>query len=85
MYNTDSQTVPADTLCESSSQVKIQLSRSASRALTTAKEILETRGLESVSTEDLVRACLEENHPLDLVSIYLEHRLKQKGTSICEF
>ena len=42
MYNTDSQTVPADTLCESSSQVKIQLSRSASRALTTAKEILET-------------------------------------------
>ncbi|WP_426727463.1 hypothetical protein [Enterobacter cloacae complex sp. 288G10] len=43
MYNTDSQTVPADTLCESSSQVKIQLSRSASRALTTAKEILETR------------------------------------------
>lgn len=27
MYNTDSQTVPADTLCESSSQVKIQLSQ----------------------------------------------------------
>ncbi|EIL62586.1 hypothetical protein EC5411_17426, partial [Escherichia coli 541-1] len=27
----------------------------------------------------------EENQPLDLASIYLEHRLKQKGTSICEF
>lgn len=49
MSNTDSQTVPADALCENSSQVKIQLSRSASRALTTAKEILETRGLVSVS------------------------------------
>ena len=84
MSNTDSQTVPADALCENSSQVKIQLSRS-SRALTTAKEILETRGLVSVSTEDLVQACLEENQPLDLASIYLEHRLKQKGTSICEF
>lgn len=85
MHNTDSQTVPADALCENSSQVKIQLSRSASRALMTAKEILENRGLESVSTEDLVRACLEENQPLDLACIYLEHRLKQKGTSICEF
>ncbi|EHK7513444.1 hypothetical protein ICF94_004217 [Escherichia coli] len=85
MSNTDSQTVPADALCENSSQVKIQLSRSTSRALTTAKEILETRGLVSVSTEDLVQACLEENQPLDLASIYLEHRLKQKGTSICEF
>ncbi|EFS15912.1 hypothetical protein SF2457T_0171 [Shigella flexneri 2a str. 2457T] len=53
--------------------------------MTTAKEILETRGLVSVSTEDLVQACLEENQPLDLASIYLEHRLKQKGTSICEF
>ncbi|EGH2839870.1 hypothetical protein J6187_004473 [Salmonella enterica] len=85
MHISDSPTVPADALCESNSQVKIQLSRSASRALMTAKEILETRGLESVSTEDLVRACLEENQPLDLASIYLEHRLKQKGTSICEF
>lgn len=85
MNNSDSQTVTTETLCESSSQVKIQLSRNATRALTTAKEILETRGLESVSTEDLVRACLEENQALDLASIYLEHRLKQKGTSICEF
>jgi len=85
MNNSDSQTVTTETLCESSSQVKIQLSRHATRALATAKEILETRGLESVSTEDLVRACLEEYQPLDLASIYLEHRLKQKGTSICEF
>ncbi|MEM0835918.1 hypothetical protein J4V07_24405, partial [Escherichia coli] len=65
--------------------VKIQSRSSASRALTTAKEILETRGLVSVSTEDRGQACLEENQPLGLASIYLEHRLKQKGTSICEF
>ncbi|EBG2148488.1 hypothetical protein FIP36_17230 [Salmonella enterica] len=66
-------------------QVRLQLSRSAHRTLAHAKVILQTRGMESVSTEDLVRACLEEHLPIDLASLFLEHRLKQKGTSICDY
>ncbi|MGV7963781.1 hypothetical protein QPK13_22770 [Photorhabdus tasmaniensis] len=79
------QNVPDEGHYDTRTQVRFQLSRSAHRTLASAKEILENRGMECVSTEDLVRACLEENQPLDLASLYLEHRLKQKGTSICEY
>lgn len=84
MNNTAIPSVSEEIMFDSRTQVRLHLSRSVHNALTSAKEILNARGVVSVSTEDLVRACLEENQPIDLASLYLENRLKQKGSSICD-
>ncbi|MGU6064082.1 hypothetical protein [Enterobacter hormaechei] len=85
MSRTVSQSVTEDCLFDTRTQVRLQLSRSVHKTLASAKEILQGRGVDSVSIEALVRACLEENQPIDLASLYLENLLKQKGTSICDF
>lgn len=74
-----------ETPFDTRNQVRLHLSRSTHKMLAGAKDILHSRGLEDVSIEDLLRACLEEHQPLDLASIYLEHRLKQRGGSICDY
>ena len=73
--------IPFDTR----NQVRLHLSRGTHKMLAGAKAILQTRGLEDVAIEDLLRACLEEHQPIDMASIYLEHLLKQRGNSICDY
>ncbi len=83
MSRTVSQSVTEDCLFDTRTQVRLQLSRSVHKTLASAKEILQGRGVDSVSIEDLVRACLEENQPIDC-SLYLENLLN-RSTSICDF
>ena len=77
----NSEDIPFDTR----NQVRLHLSRSTHKMLAGAKAILQMRGLEDVAIEDLLRACLEEYQPIDIASLYLEHRLKQRGGSICDY
>lgn len=83
MSRTVSQSVTEDCLFDTrtQSQITIQVEAFIKRWL----KKFYRKGVDSVSIEDLVRACLEENQPIDLASLYLENLLKQKGTSICDF
>ncbi|EIC1586281.1 hypothetical protein K9692_003696 [Escherichia coli] len=74
-----------DSNFDTRTHIRLLLSRIAHKNLANAKSILKTRGMESVTTDDILRACLEECQPLDIASLYLENRLKQKGSSICDY
>ncbi|MGE4843493.1 MULTISPECIES: hypothetical protein [Buttiauxella] len=64
---------------------RLQLSKRASTNLNRAKEILNSRGINAVTNEEIIRAYLEEFQPLDIASAYLDNRLKQLSSSICDF
>ncbi len=52
MSRTVSQSVTEDCLFDTRTQVRLQLSRSVHKTLASAKEILQGRGVDSVSIED---------------------------------
>ena len=73
---------PADEILLST---RIGLSRRAQTNLLRAKEILTSKEMKDVKTEDIFRAWLEEFDPLTIASTYLDYQLKRLDTSICDF
>jgi len=77
-----SEPLPADEMLIST---RVGLSRRAQANLSRAKDILTSKEMKDVKTEDIFRAWLEEYDPLTIASTYLDNQLKRLDTSICDF
>ncbi len=64
MSRTVSQSVTEDCLFDTRTQVRLQLSRSVHKTLASAKEILQGRGVDSVSIEILCEPVLKRTSQL---------------------
>lgn len=73
---------PADEMLISA---RVGLSRRAQTNLSRAKDILTSKEMKDVKTEDIFRAWLEEYDPATIATTYLDNQLKRLDTSICDF